>query len=183
MRSTDANEFSSRSHLIFTVRIDKRPRDQQTGKSVIGKLSFIDLAGSESLVKIGNNPKVYEEGLSINESLQCLGYVIRELASGKTKEQVNYNSHLLTQAMRDSLGGNAKTLMIVNISPSIYDLTQTRSTLDFAKQTGKIENKAGVLIESEKPRATKTINVKNFKQVFENDEGDQVSEAEYNNKE
>lgn len=48
--------------------------------------------------------------------------------------------------MKDSLGGNAKTLMIVNISPSIFDLKQTRDTLEFATQTGKIKNQAGKLL-------------------------------------
>lgn len=138
MRSTDANETSSRSHLIFTVKIEKRSKQRESEQVVVGKLSFIDLAGSESLVAIGNDKRVYEEGLSINESLQCLGFVIRQLAAGKPKEKVNYGAHVLTMAMRDSLGGNAKTLMIVNISPSIYNLTQTRETLEFAKQTGMI---------------------------------------------
>ena len=169
MRATDANEVSSRSHLIFTVRIEKRSKKAPSEKVVVGKLSFIDLAGSESLVKIGNNRKVYEEGLSINESLQCLGFVIRELAKGKPKERVNYNVHVLTMAMRDSLGGNAKTLMIVNISPSIYNLTQTRSSLEFAKQTGKIENKAGVLIEQDKPREIKKTDAASFKEAFGKD--------------
>jgi len=66
MRSTDANEFSSRSHLIFTVRIDKRPRDQQTGKAVIGKLSFIDLAGSEKQKKTDTDKEGLAEAMAIN---------------------------------------------------------------------------------------------------------------------
>lgn len=53
--------------------------------------------------------------------------------------------------MKDSLGGNAKTLMIVNISPSIFDLKQTRDTLEFATQTGKIKNQAGKLLQQEEP--------------------------------
>ena len=75
MRATDENETSSRSHLIFTIKIEKKECGQSDSRT--GKLHFIDLAGSESLVKVGNDPRVYEEGLSINESLQCLGYVIR----------------------------------------------------------------------------------------------------------
>lgn len=51
--------------------------------------------------------------------------------------------------MKDSLGGNAKTLMIVNISPSMFNLKQTKDTLEFATQTGKIKNQAGKLIKLE----------------------------------
>lgn len=66
MRATEINETSSRSHLIFTLRIERR---ETNGDVKIGKLSFIDLAGSESAARIGTDPKVYEECLSINESL------------------------------------------------------------------------------------------------------------------
>ena len=146
MRATDENEQSSRSHLIFMIKIVRRPKDPKLGAPSTGKLSFIDLAGSESLAKIGVHASIYEEGLAINESLQRLGYVIRQLAKGKKKEEIDYDDHVLTKAMKDSLGGNAKTLMIVNISPSIFNVTQTRETLEFAKQTGKIQNQAGILI-------------------------------------
>ena len=78
-----------------------------------------------------------------------MGYVIRELAQGKKKEDIDYNAHILTQAMKDSLGGNAKTLMIVNISPSMFNVKQTRDTLEFAQQTGKIKNQAGKLLKEE----------------------------------
>ena len=89
---------------------------------MIGKLTYIDLAGSERLARIGVNPKTYVEGLSINEGLQCLGYVIKRLSDGVPVHKINYDIHLLTRAMKDSLGGNAKTLMVVNISPSIFNL-------------------------------------------------------------
>ena len=84
--------------------------------------------------------------MSINESLEHLSNVIRQLAEGKAPTQINYDSHVLTKAMKDSLGGNAKTLMLVNLSPSIYNIDQTRNTLNFAMSTGMIVNKPGVLI-------------------------------------
>jgi hypothetical protein len=61
--------MSSRSHLIFCLRIEKTPKGDPFAKKVIGKLTFIDLAGSERLARIGVNPKTYVEGLSINEGL------------------------------------------------------------------------------------------------------------------
>ena len=103
-------------------------------------MNFIDLAGSERLARIGVSEDAYVEGLSINEGLLCLGHIIKNLSNGVPANEINYDIHLLTKAMKDSLGGNAKTLMIVNISPSMYNIRQTRETLDFAKQTGKIQN-------------------------------------------
>ena len=90
--------------------------------------------------------------MAINASLQHLGFVIRQLTKGKTKDQIDYDQHVLTAAMKDSLGGNAKTLMIVNISPSDYNIVQTRESLEFAKLTGKIVNQPGLLI-AETPTA------------------------------
>ena len=61
--------------------------------------------------------------MQINESLICLGHLIRQVAKKVTP---SYDLHLLTELMQDSLGGDSKTLMIACISPSIYDIAQTR---------------------------------------------------------
>ena len=121
MRSTDVNETSSRSHLIFSIYIE---RTDKNGRLTIGKIIFIDLAGSESLSEIGVDPQRYYEGMQINESLICLRIVIRQIAF-EIRNPV-YDLHPLTELMQDSLGGYSKTLMIACISPSIYDLAQTR---------------------------------------------------------
>ena len=68
MRSTDINETSSRSHLLFCIRVEKTSKATKELASV-GKLTFIDLAGSERLAHIGFEEHLYEEGLFINESL------------------------------------------------------------------------------------------------------------------
>ena len=68
----------------------------------------------------------------INESLQCLGYVIRMLTSLPNTLIVKpelYDIHLLTQLMSDSFGGNSRALLIVTISPSVWDVTQTLLSL------------------------------------------------------
>ena len=89
----------------------------------MGKITFIDLAGSESLSEIGVDPQRYYEGMQINESLICLGLLIRQAA----KEVVPaYGLHLLTELMQDSFQGKSKALMIACISPSEYDVAQTR---------------------------------------------------------
>ena len=76
------------------------------------------------------------EGMQINESLISLGQLIRQVAC---KVPPTYDLHLLIELMQDSLGGNSKTLMIACISPSIYDIAETRKTLDFALTTGTIK--------------------------------------------
>lgn len=121
MRSTDANEFSSRSHLVFMVRIETLDSLGHVVK--VGKLTFIDLAGSERLSRIGVNPNIYAEGLSINDSLACLGHVINVLNYIPNAKKSLHDLHKLTQVMKDSLGGKELTLAIVNINPSIYNQT------------------------------------------------------------
>ena len=118
MRSTDVNETSSRSHLIFSIFIERI--DRRSGDYKIGKIIFVDLAGSESLSEIGVDPRRYKEGMQINESIICLGRAIREVALNATK--TTFNLHLLTELMQDSFGGDSKTLMIACISPSEYDI-------------------------------------------------------------
>ncbi len=105
----------------------------------MGKITFIDLAGSESLNEIGVDLQRYKEGMQINESLICLGSLIRQAA---LNTKPNYDLHLLTQLMQDALGDNSKTLLIACISPSKYDIAQTRQTLDYAMTTGSIKNKS-----------------------------------------
>ena len=102
------------------IKIVKSPKDG--GKPTIGKLLLIDPAGSESVYRIGVNKNIFYEGAAINASLEHLKNVIRQLVEGKTPEQINYDGHVLTMAMKDSLGGNAKTLMLINLSPSIYNI-------------------------------------------------------------
>jgi hypothetical protein len=92
MRSTDVNETSSRSHLIFSIFIERTTKYFQT----FGKIIFIDLAGSESLSEIGVNPRRYMEGMQINESIIVLGQVIRQVAF---KVSPAYDLHPLTELM------------------------------------------------------------------------------------
>jgi len=101
MRSNDANEASSRSHLIFTIHFPA-----QAGKPY-GKLTFVDLAGSERVAVINLDHMLYEEALFINESLKYLGYIVRWLASGKEHRDLKFNLNTMTALVRDSLGGSA----------------------------------------------------------------------------
>merc|ERR1712048_44744 len=131
------NRESSRSHLIFTIKISSVSRS--TGETIDGKMLLCDLAGSERIKKTEVEGERQKEAIDINKSLAALGNVI--LAVATKKRQVPYRSHKLTQLMRDSLGGTAKTLMFVNSSTSPSDLSQTISSLAYATRATRIYNK------------------------------------------
>ncbi|GER47024.1 kinesin-like protein [Striga asiatica] len=119
------NEQSSRSHLILSIVIEST--NLQTQSVARGKLSFVDLAGSERVKKSGSSGSQLKEAQSINKSLSALGDVIGALASNN--QHIPYRNHKLTMLMSDSLGGNAKTLMFVNLSPAESNLDETYNSL------------------------------------------------------
>ncbi|XP_057851588.2 kinesin-like protein KIN-14I isoform X2 [Cryptomeria japonica] len=104
------------------------------------KLSFVDLAGSERVKKSGSTGNQLKEAQSINKSLSALGDVISALAS--EGQHIPYRNHKLTMLMSDSLGGNAKTLMFVNISPAESNLDETHNSLTYATRVRSIINDA-----------------------------------------
>lgn len=91
------------------------------------QLSFVDLAGSERVKKSGSAGSQLKEAQSINKSLSALGDVISALSS--SGQHIPYRNHKLTMLMSDSLGGNAKTLMFVNVSPAESNLDETYNSL------------------------------------------------------
>ena len=135
-RKTAMNEASSRSHLIFSIIVDSTNVNTQV--RTIGKLSFVDLAGSEKSSKTGTTKEGQEEANAINMSLSALGNVISALSEGA--KFIPYRNHVLTKVMKDSLGGTAKTLMFVNASPSVYNESETKNSLDYAQRVKKIKN-------------------------------------------
>ncbi|KAK2967152.1 hypothetical protein RJ640_026543 [Escallonia rubra] len=130
------NEQSSRSHLILSIIIEST--NLQTQSVARGKLSFVDLAGSERVKKSGSSGNQLKEAQSINKSLSALGDVISALSSAS--QHIPYRNHKLTMLMSDSLGGNAKTLMFVNISPAESNLDETYNSLTYASRVRSIVN-------------------------------------------
>ncbi|KAG6590477.1 Kinesin-like protein KIN-14I, partial [Cucurbita argyrosperma subsp. sororia] len=133
--STAMNDRSSRSHSCLTVHV--QGRDLATGATLRGCMHLVDLAGSERVDKsevIGDRLK---EAQHINKSLSALGDVIASLAQ-KTAH-VPYRNSKLTQLLQDSLGGQAKTLMFIHISPEPEALGETLSTLKFAERVATVE--------------------------------------------
>ena len=113
--STKMNAESSRSHLVQQIFVEAT--NKANGAVMIGKLTLVDLAGSERMAKTGATGDTAKEAQSINRSLSALGNVISALSTKSA--HVPYRDAMLTQLMRDCLGGNAKTLMFVNISPAV----------------------------------------------------------------
>lgn len=100
-------------------------------------MHLVDLAGSERVDKsevVGDRLK---EAQYINKSLSALGDVIASLA--QKNSHVPYRNSKLTQLLQDSLGGQAKTLMFVHISPEPDTVGETISTLKFAERVASVE--------------------------------------------
>lgn len=142
--STKMNDTSSRSHLIFSVLIDVT--NNETNQRTVGKLSLVDLAGSERVKKTDATADRLKEGRAINKSLTALGDVISALSSGES--HIPYRNNKLTMLMSDSLGGTAKTLMFVNVSPADYNREETLMSLYYASRVKLITNEPIKNVES-----------------------------------
>lgn len=132
---TQLNIASSRSHLIMSIIVEAT--DLQTRAQTRGKLSFIDLAGSERVKKSQSAGEQLKEAQAINKSLSALGDVISSLAKGSS--YVPYRNHKLTMLMSDSLGGNAKTLMFITVSPAESNLDETQNALQYGTRVRTIK--------------------------------------------
>ena len=136
--STKMNAISSRSHSLFSVTIYQR--NVITESSKIGKLYFVDLAGSEKMSKAGvEGNTMLKEAQNINKSIMTLGMVINALTKGS--KHVPYRDSKLTRVLQESLGGNSLTYLIINCSPNMLNQTETLSTLRFGQRAKLIKNK------------------------------------------
>ena len=136
--------FSSRSHAIIIINLK-----QTTNNTTIhSKLSLVDLAGSEKATE--HKGLRQQEGSNINKSLLALGNCINTLSDPSKKNGfVPYRDSKLTRMMKDSLGGNTKSLMIACISPSFSCFEETYNTLKYASRVKNIQKevKQNVIVE------------------------------------
>lgn len=131
------NEASSRSHMVFFFTVYQNNLQDLSAKSA--KLTLIDL-GSEKVGKTGAEGKLLDEAKQINKSLSSLGNVINALTEAKIGH-VPYRDSKLTRILQE---GNAKTSLIINLSPSILNDAETLSTLRFGYRAKNIKNKPKV---------------------------------------
>ena len=142
--STFMNKESSRSHSVFTLYIESKEQKNDIRNYKYSSFHLIDLAGSERQKLAGTFGERLKEASLINKSLSTLGDVINslvELSEGKNR-YIRYRDSKLTFLLKDSIGGNSKTCIIANISPSIQAYAETLSTLRFAERAKFVKNQA-----------------------------------------
>ncbi|DBA02813.1 TPA: hypothetical protein N0F65_006603 [Lagenidium giganteum] len=150
--ATAANAVSSRSHAVLQVLVEQRDKnskhnDDDDGSGVrstvkLGKLSLVDLAGSERAAVTQNRGLRLLEGANINRSLLALGNCINALGekgAGGGNGFVPYRDSKLTRLLKDSLGGNCRTVMIANINLSASSFEETLNTLKYANRAKNIK--------------------------------------------
>ena len=120
------------------------PIDSGESHICVGKLNLVDLAGSERQAKTGATGDRLKEATKINLSLSALGNVISALVEGGRGSHIPYRDSKLTRLLQDSLGGNAKTVMVANIGPSKFNYDETLTTLRYANRAKNIKNKPRV---------------------------------------
>lgn len=148
--ATEMNQNSTRSHCIFTIMLEKR----QLGSDTVtrSKLNIVDLAGSERVSRTNSAGQILKEAKYINSSLFFLEMVIVALYEKEKKGKnvhVPYRNSMMTSVLRDSLGGNCKTIMIATISPESQHTDESISTCNFAQRVKCVKNKASVNEEIE----------------------------------
>ncbi|KAM6977383.1 kinesin-like protein KIF3B [Aplochiton taeniatus] len=142
--ATNMNEHSSRSHAIFLITVECSELGVDGENHIrVGKLNLVDLAGSERQTKTGAQGERLKEATKINLSLSALGNVISALVDGRSTH-IPYRDSKLTRLLQDSLGGNARTVMVANIGPASYNVEETLTTLRYSNRAKNIKNKPRV---------------------------------------
>ena len=152
---TKMNKHSSRSHCIFTLRVNAKATVVE-GNGAMGKIDFtgklhmVDLAGSECAKTAsmdrptGEDAARERERMNINRSLLTLGRVIqmlKERSEGGKRVRIPYRDSKLTRILQESLGGRCKTVVIATLSPSVTAIEESISTLNYAQSANGIVNK------------------------------------------
>ncbi len=151
------NKESTRSHCIFTIYLEMKSRIESSEKVITSKLNFVDLAGSERVKKTGSTGIILKEANYINKSLTFLEQVVVALTDKKksssssnlikSKEHIPYRQSKLTHLLKDSIGGNCRTIMVATVWPEYSHLNETLSTLNFARRMMSVVNELSVNIQ------------------------------------
>lgn len=141
--STGMNNVSSRSHCVLVITVSTTTRD---GTVRVGKLNLADLAGSEKVKSTGATGQTLKEAQMINQSLSALGNCINALTDS-SRSHVPFRDSQLTFLLKDSLGGNTKTALMVACSPAAINGEETYGTLKFAQRAKMVQNTVSVNAE------------------------------------
>lgn len=147
--STNMNATSSRAHTIVAIHFKQKALVGGKSMTRTSTINLVDLAGSERAESTGATGARLKEGAAINQSLSCLGNVIKSLADislGKAKKNavVPYRDSKLTMLLKNALGGNSKTVMIAALSPADINYDETLSTLRYADRAKAIKTTATI---------------------------------------
>ncbi|CAD8105985.1 unnamed protein product [Paramecium sonneborni] len=145
--ATDANKESSRSHAILQLQVETKDKAAGIQEQIIqSKFSLVDLAGSERAANTNNKGQRMIEGANINKSLLVLGNCIQSLSEANEKGIKNpfipFRNSKLTRLLKDSLGGNCRTVMISNVTPAVSCFEETYNTLVYANRAKNIKTVA-----------------------------------------
>ncbi|EGZ29497.1 hypothetical protein PHYSODRAFT_552798 [Phytophthora sojae] len=132
---TDMNAQSSRSHSVFTLHL--QGVNDRDGVMLNGQLNLVDLAGSERASRSNVSGDRLKETQAINKSLSCLADVFN--AIGNKASHIPFRNSKLTYLLQSSLSGDGKTLMMVNLSPTLESASESLCSLRFAKQVNQCE--------------------------------------------
>ncbi|KAK3253282.1 hypothetical protein CYMTET_37461 [Cymbomonas tetramitiformis] len=136
--ATDMNADSSRSHLICILTITSHSAERALTRT--GQLFLTDLAGCEKVDKTGASGLLLEEAKGINKSLSSLAKVVQAISKAGAASHIPYRDSKLTRVLRNALGGNAHTHIIICCSPSRFNMKETLSALRFGSRAKKIQN-------------------------------------------
>mmetsp|Transcript_118428 Transcript_118428/g.334818 ORF Transcript_118428/g.334818 Transcript_118428/m.334818 type:complete len:617 (-) Transcript_118428:131-1981(-) len=134
--ATDMNLHSSRSHLLVQILGHMTTSE---GKTISSVITLVDLAGSERIAKSGVSGDRAKEAIAINKSLAALGDVINARASKSA--HTPFRNSTLTHMLQDSLSGDSKTLMLLQINPCAAHVEETTCSLQFGARVNAVEMK------------------------------------------
>jgi len=143
---TKMNRASSRAHTLYRIHLSRTTHD----RTVRSLISLVDLAGSENIKQSNAQGVNASEAISINKSLTVLAHCL-SLRAANSKVKPPYNTCALTKLLKETLDGNARTHMVITLSPADSNLAATQAALRFAQTCKKVRTRPTCNLESDMP--------------------------------
>ncbi|KAL0853257.1 hypothetical protein Bca101_058409 [Brassica carinata] len=174
---TNSNSASSRSHCMIRVSITGAGAAERRRER--NKIWLVDLGGSERVLKTKATGRRFDEGKAINLSLSALGDVINSLQ--RKSPHIPYRNSKLTQVLKDSLGQDSKTLMLVHVSRKEDDLCETICSLNFATRAKNIHLGQDESKEEQERKEAVMLNLQKMMETIEKERETTLKEIRYLN--